>query len=817
MTDLWKTHSGSSRNRQFRTHILVTDKSNNWKTDTSTENKRIYHYNGNATAVLGIGTNKPNYRLSFGDSAKESRLTNLNNALFCLNEKQDGSNATGIGFFELYENQTAPYGNRFYTGIKFMVNNNNQYNLNDDRSIKMLLRDDGTLIVGHLINNVSTEAFNEASLDVSGNIKTSKFLILNKVTDNNQYIPRGALRYDGSELIYRNDAGLDVRLVTKFSAQVAGGWDVYEFGGAVGGIYKYSTPIALIYSQEPTGNNAAAWNNSFQNNSFAVEGSGCFGDQGYLTNPEGLKRLGFDQPNVNQVEYNVGILSVQHQLGIGTRRPIAALDISSSNMGYLKIGKNSDVSLNGICVGDFSTVQGNNSMSVGDSNAIYTSYGFVFGENNNTFELSTEYNFIFGKNNDISSNFSYVFGNDNDINSSDKRQHLIFGENNKLYDSSSVFIYGDNNRIGELGQGISKSAQNSRIFGSNNTIFNNTVDSTIVGSNNNIDNGNDNLLFGSNNNLVGGNNNLYFGQDISMNNSTYSVGIGKDISMSNVNFSVGIGKDISMNGCDYSVALGYRAELSSNLVFAVGSKVLYDLNKNPNALEVYKDGSVVFETITASNITTKYPAQDIDIFTNSTATVNIGNADTSFNLIGGFGDMKIGNIISTIDEDRNIFTNCSKTITIGNADTSFNLLGGLGDISCADIMSTIDEDRNIFTNCSKTITIGTGDATISVPGSFQNLSDIRVKDNVKTINNALEKVSNLRGVEYTRKDVENKEKKHLGLIAQEVSEILPEVVSKDNNDLLNISYINIIGVLVESIKELKEKVEMLENNMGVEV
>ena len=173
--------------------------------------------------------------------------------------------------------------------------------------------------------------------------------------------------------------------------------------------------------------------------------------------------------------------------------------------------------------------------------------------------------------------------------------------------------------------------------------------------------------------------------------------------------------------------------------------------------------------------------------------------------------------MSTIDEDRNIFTNCSKIITIGNADTSFNLLGGLGDISCADIMSTIDEDRNIFTNCSKTITIGTGDATISVPGSFQNLSDIRVKDNIKTINNALEKVSNLRGVEYTRKDVENKEKKHLGLIAQEVSEILPEVVSKDNNDLLNISYINIIGVLVESIKELKEKVEMLENNMGVEV
>ena len=63
----------------------------------------------------------------------------------------------------------------------------------------------------------------------------------------------------------------------------------------------------------------------------------------------------------------------------------------------------------------------------------------------------------------------------------------------------------------------------------------------------------------------------------------------------------------------------------------------------------------------------------------------------------------------------------------------------------------------------------------------------------------------------------NKNKKHLGLIAQEVNEILPEVVSKDGNDLLTISYVNIIGVLIESIKELKEKVELLESNMSVDV
>tara|TARA_B100001093_G_scaffold249833_1_gene239236 strand:- start:5697 stop:7979 length:2283 start_codon:yes stop_codon:yes gene_type:complete len=760
MTDLWKTHSGSSKNRQFRTHILVTDKSNNWKTDTSTENKRLYHYNGNATAVLGIGTNKPNYRLSFGDSAKQSRLSNLNESFFCLNEKQDGTDATGIGFWELYENDAKPYGNRYYTGIRFMINNGSSYGLNDIRSIKMLLRNDGTLILGHSLSGTTSEAFNDASLDVSGNIKTSKFLILSKVTNADQYIPRGALRYTGSELIYRNDAGLDVPLITKFSASIAGNWDVFEYLGAVGGIFQTNKPIALIDSENPN-TEAATWTNAFVNNILSVEGVASIGDKAYLTAAavDAVKRKGY----VEQSGYNMGVLSIQHQLGIGTRQPQAALDIvPSTSIGYLKIG-NCDVSTNSICIGDFSNVQGRNSVSIGESNLLNSNYGFIFGENNNTFELDSKYNFIFGQNNDISSNFSYIFGNDNDLNSSNFKQHLVFGENNKLYDSSSVFIYGDNNRIGVLSGGASQSANKSRIFGSNNVISNNTTNSTIVGSNNTIQNGTDNLLFGSNNTLTGGNNNLYFGSDISMNNAK---------------FSLGIGKDISMNGCEYSVGLGYRAELTENIIFAVGSKQLYDdpAIPNQNALEINKDGSVSFETITSGNISARYPNVDIDVYTNSNG-----------------------------------------SITFGNADTSFNFYGGLGPIKTEDITATIDENRNIFTNCSNTITIGSSDATISIPGSFQNLSDIRVKDNVKTIDNALDKITNLRGVEYTRKDTEDKNKKHLGLIAQEVSEILPEVIGKDKNELLTISYVNIIGVLIESIKELKKKVEILEDNISVDV
>ena len=89
-------------------------------------------------------------------------------------------------------------------------------------------------------------------------------------------------------------------------------------------------------------------------------------------------------------------------------------------------------------------------------------------------------------------------------------------------------------------------------------------------------------------------------------------------------------------------------------------------------------------------------------------------------------------------------------------------------------------------------------------------SDARVKENIKTIDNALEKTTKLRGVSYTRNDIEDKSTK-IGVIAQEVLEVLPEVVSKDNEGKYSVSYGNIVGVLIEAIKELEARVKELEN------
>jgi hypothetical protein len=83
-------------------------------------------------------------------------------------------------------------------------------------------------------------------------------------------------------------------------------------------------------------------------------------------------------------------------------------------------------------------------------------------------------------------------------------------------------------------------------------------------------------------------------------------------------------------------------------------------------------------------------------------------------------------------------------------------------------------------------------------------SDKRLKKNIKTVTSALDTVESLRGVSFDWKEGNGKA---IGLIAQEVQQVLPEIVSADDNGYLSIRYNNVVGVLVEAIKELKADFE----------
>lgn len=98
-------------------------------------------------------------------------------------------------------------------------------------------------------------------------------------------------------------------------------------------------------------------------------------------------------------------------------------------------------------------------------------------------------------------------------------------------------------------------------------------------------------------------------------------------------------------------------------------------------------------------------------------------------------------------------------------------------------------------------------------GNVTAYSDIRVKTNIEKIDNALDKVCQLSGYTFDRTDT-TEVKRQTGVIAQELVKVLPEAVTggptEDNPDALySVAYGNIVGLLIEAIKELKAEVEEL--------
>ena len=114
-----------------------------------------------------------------------------------------------------------------------------------------------------------------------------------------------------------------------------------------------------------------------------------------------------------------------------------------------------------------------------------------------------------------------------------------------------------------------------------------------------------------------------------------------------------------------------------------------------------------------------------------------------------------------------------------------------------------------------TITALTVDMSAAGAATFNNdvtaFSDVILKDNIDTIDNALDRVKGMRGVFFDRKD--NKQQRQTGVIAQEVEPFLPEVVreTKDEKKIKSVAYGNMVGVLIEAIKELNAKIEELQH------
>lgn len=178
------------------------------------------------------------------------------------------------------------------------------------------------------------------------------------------------------------------------------------------------------------------------------------------------------------------------------------------------------------------------------------------------------------------------------------------------------------------------------------------------------------------------------------------------------------------------------------------------------------------------------------------------NTSNMFNVYGSFNFSSINNkplircniASSGLSECINIgigitaeYNNPDNLLMI-NGNTTF-----LNNVTCCNIINT--KNCYVYNNL--------------LAANIGSLSDIRIKTDLHIIENSLDIIKNISGYRYNRIDTKKKE---IGLIAQEVNKVLPELISDEKN-LLHISYGNLAGIFVECIKDLNDKIDKLKKEL----
>ena len=167
----------------------------------------------------------------------------------------------------------------------------------------------------------------------------------------------------------------------------------------------------------------------------------------------------------------------------------------------------------------------------------------------------------------------------------------------------------------------------------------------------------------------------------------------------------------------------------------------------------------------------------------------------------------------------------------GSGDSTLNVIGGTGvtananDIAIGQAVGTGDDvtfgtvrvdDATASTSKTTGAVVVDGGIGVSLAGFFGGdvvafaSSDERLKDNIISISDPLDKIGKIGGYEFDWNDKQDTYTGHdVGVVAQEIQEVLPEVVEERDDGYLAVKYEKIVPLLIESIKELKQEIDDL--------
>jgi len=368
--------------------------------------------------------------------------------------------------------------------------------------------------------------------------------------------------------------------------------------------------------------------------------------------------------------------------------------------------------------------------------------------------------------------------------------------------------------------------------------------------------GDDNIFIGNNagyENIIG-HDNVYLGNNAGKaNTDIYNVIIGSDAGISSTSgFNTFIGKSAGGSAAaDGNTYLGMGSGKNNvtgySNVYLGGRAGYWNTSGNNNVLIGYGAGELASgQALGSNNIFIGYDAGDAQVgvsnkliieSSSSTSPLIYGDFSTDAVTINGTMNTTGALTASSISTEGalgsgNLTVTGTGSIS-GNLTASALILAGTYfKVSTNPGSGTIPTNyvfQGLTESTSKSFAFAINDALWVTDNAFfdanitcvalTQTSDRKYKKNIVPIENSLQKVLSLNGVIFDwNKDVVTSkkfdDKKNIGFIAQDVEEIIPEVVTTDENGDKSINYGNITSVLVEAIKEQQKQIEELKAQLG---
>lgn len=297
--------------------------------------------------------------------------------------------------------------------------------------------------------------------------------------------------------------------------------------------------------------------------------------------------------------------------------------------------------------------------------------------------------------------------------------------------------------------------------------------------------------------------------------------------------NVGVGTINSSNTLDISGSGAFGSYAGTNT--APANSIIVSGNIGVGTVAPQQQLHVAGNTLIGGNLTASnlyilggittinaFDFESSNLFVNNAGTGPAFQVTQQQNIVGA---QPVANFLAGTTQA--LYISSSGNVAIGTT-ASIRTLNVQGDIN---FTGSLYQNNNTFTtwgSCNGSLyTIGSSNVgigmtnpaysldvigTIRASGDIFAYSDRKLKINVMPITNALNTIDILHGVTYNRIDLNGR--KGLGLIAQEVNEVLPEVVNyEEKADVMSVAYGNLVGLLIEGIKELRIIVRNQENRI----